>query len=179
MDSSNLYSELRTIRLELEMIQKEIASKVKRTKKAHSHDIFQNDINRGIIDSIQELLNSLQDESIKPMSLFKKAYGFLNEVDQREFVVNNIMESLKKGKSLGEINSDFKKIGLVSKMAGDLSDYYDKEFLEFCLNLKFKTFKTLKTIGSRIVTKSIKAIPEFISIKPQISFLPAILTLAV
>ncbi|MCR9101836.1 MAG: hypothetical protein NXI25_17905 [bacterium] len=170
MESVNFYSEIRAIRLELEAIKKDITPTPLNTAELQP---FKRELTEEMVSSIDSLRSAIEGKN-EPIVIFKKSFSFLNEIEQIEFVARNAMEALKRGEAPNQIYETFTNIGLIQHNDNDVPDPadYQKQLTDFWFNLNNKTLKSLGTLGSRLVSKSLKAIPEFAKVKTHYSPIP-------
>ncbi len=104
-------------------------------------------IDRELVDDIDQLLKELVSTAqIEPQDVFKKAMAFLPKLDAKRLVIDNILESLKRGDNLSETYKRYQELGLLSSenganVSGNTPTKLGTELL------KRKGF--LKRIGSR------------------------------
>ena len=180
MESIDFNSELRTIRIELEAIKSGLELNLAKVEDVFHTHMLQKGLTTTVINSISGLLSSIADRRSEPLTIFQKAFGFLNEIEQIAFIANNVMEELKKGKAPSNIYQTYTNLGLIEKPAehGDNQPSFEKELTEFWFNLNYKTLKSLGTLGTRLASKSLKALPEFAKIKVHFSPVPPFISLS-
>ncbi len=174
MESINFHSEIRTIRLELEAIKKDIEFNILNNTNTLP---LKKELTDEVVYSISNLLSAIEEKN-EPLALFKKSFSFLNEVEQIEFIARNTMEALKRGDTPNQIYETFTNIGLIEQSENTIPAFpdYQKELTDFWFNLNNNTLKSLGTLGSRLVAKSLRAIPEFAKVKTHYSPIPPFLS---
>ncbi|MBV6428448.1 MAG: hypothetical protein KIPDCIKN_02982 [Haliscomenobacter sp.] len=171
METNNFSSELRSIRIELEAIKSQIELTSSGLRDTFETELLQKKLNSEILRSITNLLTSIQEHK-EPSTIFQKAMGFLNEMEQIEFISRNVMEALKRGESPSTISKRYQELGILEPTSADNQPEFKEELTKFWFNLNYKTLKSLGTLGARLASKCLKSIPELTKIKAHFSPLP-------
>lgn len=133
-------------------------------------------------ETLDGILSSVNEEKFEPTSVFQKGLTALANMDKERFLIENLLEAVKRGESLRDTVGKYRTLGLtdidVSQVAIDVNNNNDgaaslppssvgagKLLGQFLHKLKKVSTKLMQ-----LVINAMKAIPKFIGIKPSIGF---------
>jgi len=135
---------------------------------------------RAMIDHLSaimmEMLSTVRKEN-EPDKVFAAAMQGLNKMQQEQFILENILESLKRGENLPEVMSRFNKLGLVKNQEDaapvNIADNesaapYSRQG-SFFMNLGKKIGRS-SMILTKLAWAAAKAAGKFVEVVPVIGF---------
>jgi hypothetical protein len=106
----------------------------------------------------------------EPREVLRKGISALREVDQKRFLLQNMLEAVKQGKSLPHVIQGYHNMGLTNiSITPTTNDLPDKKDGPFLLD-KLRSNDQIALMVMKIAINALKAIPKLCSIKPTIGF---------
>lgn len=165
----------RELKLELENIKG-------KTKNIKSNNAIENVIVKDFLKILSELASTIEQGSSS--DIFKKTLSCFNEIERKEFIINNILEALKRGEKIFDIATRFTKLGLLDIGETGLTELKTleeeeenkpkptilKTLTSFLLNFQEAPLKLSKLFLTRLINKIKDKIPEMVKIKFSLGF---------
>lgn len=135
-----------------------------------------------LAEHFYEILKSIKQAfgptDIEPDSLFLKGHEALEKLEAFRFVLDNLLEAVKKGCSLQDTMGHYADLGLLDGLPPLAADTHNSPWASNAGAGRFITWvgKKLKNAAlalMEIMTNALKASPKWFSLKPSIGFTAA------
>ena len=164
----------RELKIELENI------KVK-TKNINCTNSIEKVIVKDFLEILSELASTIDQGSSS--DIFKKTLSCFSKIERKEFIINNLLEALKRGENIYDIATRFTKLGLLNIDETGLNELKTleeeknkpkptifKTLTSFLLNFQEAPLKLAKLLLTRLLNKIKDRIPEMIKVKFSLGF---------
>jgi hypothetical protein len=110
-----------------------------------------------------------------PERVFEHAMGLLSDIDKKRFIIENVLESLKRGEKFGVVLERYKTLGLVTSKADATSAQQPQDnplaTTEALLNRK-NILSRVSTAIMQIGVNALSTVPKWVEIEPHITIAP-------
>lgn len=138
------------------------------------------DLQYAVMDKVQatlhRILASMKEGKPDPESVFQKGLAALADIDRERFVIENLLESVKRGESLAKTLTAYRSLNLtdieVTKAQSDDSGT-PRPSIVGAGDTFLQCVKWLKTVATKIIhiiINAMKMTPKFVGIKPSIGW---------
>jgi hypothetical protein len=136
---------------------------------------------RPMIEHVSSLLRSvlyaLRSEQ-EPEKVFAAAIGGLNRVEQEQFILENILESLKRGDELSAIMDRFQSLGLFeTNLVPDAPPPSPVDQGSFLMRLRMKLGKSAMVLA-KVALSAARAAGKFVDVVPVVGFVGPVPTIS-
>jgi len=133
--------------------------------------------------AFDEILQDLYDEKPEPAVILKKALASLSKVDERRFVLTNLLEAFKRGENVVKTLRKYRELGYTGVDVDAVNPYKPDPNSAFENSAENSSFKRdlgvyVQRLGKKlnkfalalmqVVVNAMKAIPMFVGVKPSI-----------
>jgi hypothetical protein len=145
-----------------------------------------NAIEKIIVKEFLAILSGLAEtiDNGSSSDIFKKTLSCFSKIERKEFIINNILEALKRGEKIFDIATRFTKLGLLDIGETGLTELKTleeekenkpkptilKTLTSFLLNFQEAPLKLSKLFLTRLLNKIKDKIPEMVKIKFSLGF---------
>ncbi len=149
------------------------------TKLAADHQAVLASLDQELVSTVQELLLKLSPDAVpRPDQVFRHALEGLDRIEAQRFLVENLLESVKRGESISKVLSRYKNLGLLKATAvpegkaGTADAQEDGTAIGPALMRRKKGIRRIVTDVIHIAINALKSVPDWVEIKPHIHLLP-------
>ncbi len=131
-------------------------------------------LDRGLSETLNSIFASLSGEGTSsPEAVFRKALKSLNEVEAKRFVLDNLLESVKRGEKIREVLVRYGTLGLLPVADSD-HQVLDSEPLKTTRALleRKSIWERVATTVMQIGINGLKTLPKFVEIEPHVHVFP-------
>jgi hypothetical protein len=133
-------------------------------------------------NTLSTVRNKLAASSEKsPEHVFRQAMASLQDIDAKRFVIENALESLKRGATLEDTLARYQELGLISPpTGGDNRTGVDVSPMRVTVALSTRKSIFERVMGSvqQIAVNAVKSVPNWIEIEPHVGFVGPIPTIS-
>jgi len=119
--------------------------------------------------TLTEILFELsKTKQIDPEQVFQAAISFLPDLDAQRFLIDNLLEAVKRGDNIVETMSRYETLGLLSKGAVSDTTKISTTDLGKELEKRKSLWRRVTTRVIQVSVNAIKSVPKWVQIEPQI-----------
>jgi hypothetical protein len=106
-----------------------------------------------------------------PEQVFKEGIAALDKMDAKRYLIENLLESVKRGDKIVDAMQRYKDLGLLSPNSTINEDPQEPKDFGDQLTSKRSIWKRATTAVVQITVNALKSIPKWIEIEPHFAFL--------
>ena len=125
-----------------------------------------------LIETLNQVFKKLSDAGrTDPEQVFREAIGALDNLDAKRFLIENLLEALKRGEGLKETLERYKNLGLIRVAPSPNITNPNLASVGKGLVTRKSLWRRVTTAVVQIAVNAFKSIPKWIEIEPQITFI--------